>query len=432
MKNQKLKILLLFIVFLFPFLIPFSTKAGLLPCGPFTSKPYCEPCDLLVLFVNVVEFLLFRLIPILAAVVLGYGGFVFLIGLLQESSETVNKGKKWLLSVLIGLVIIYGAWLLVDLFFRLMGFTQERWPGLANAWWRIQINCETRQEPLTFPGPGTTTEQLGNQLAPGGAKELEPPPEENKEEKCVKIAGNNDQRRLVLIPFNGKIVWSQEEFGFKLEFQCKSEKWTEDDIKKGNWEKIANKFSGSLKMDPFLPENFSIYRYDDIVTQPDDSPPPCSGFRKIFIFNCISPSIHRGLARDGGDVFLFLDSTENYLLHELGHSIGELQDEYEEFDFVQEYYLEMFKTRYGIDIEKVEIPSNLQRNCAHKQCPSWWKDYGANCIEGCWGLSKYFFRDHQNDIMRDPSSGTSFGPIDKYYLYKALGFDTESLKIKEK
>jgi hypothetical protein len=418
MESRKLKILLILTVFLF--FIPFLVSAGILPCGPFTQKPNCEPCDLLVLFVNVIEFLLFRLIPILAAVVLGYGAFTFLIGLLQQSSEAVNKGKRWLLSVFVGLVIIYGGWLLVDLFLRLMGFTQEKWSGLKGAWWRIDIQCEVQRKPK-IPKEYTLFEPLEpikipTSSGPTGSKGIE----DEGEEKCVKIAGKNDSRRIVLIPLNYNEICNKN--------------WSEEDLKK-EWIEFTNKFSNALseESDPFTEDNFSIYRYDKIA---NSGISPCSSFKKVYVMKCNFIGAGRGYAGFGGNVVLALSASSEDLIHELGHAVGSLYDEYVLDTIINdEKFIEEIRRRAE---EMYRI--NGEKNCVKDKCPDWWKDYGAECIEGCNLVSKGFFRDSSCSVMNlyrnfDEKLGQpcsrSFGPISKYYLYKALGLDTEKLKIKK-
>jgi hypothetical protein len=416
MESRKLKILLILTVF--SLFIPFLARAGILPCGPFTQKPNCEPCDLLVLFVNVVEFLLFKLIPILAAVVLGYGAFTFVIGLLQQSSEVVNKGKRWLLSVFIGFVIIYGGWILVDLFLRLMGFTQEKWPGLKGAWWRIDIECAIQSE-IVKPSP---------EEKPKPSPEEKKPPEK---EKCVKIAGNGPLR-IVLVPSNNNSKLPEDFEPFR---DCKKE-WTKKEIEDGTWEKIANRFISNLNADHFTKDNFSLYRYDEIST---DLGTYCNALKTVYIIKCSYKEYpiqtSHGIAYAGGGTLLgfdyivltrdVLDLFQYALAHELGHAVGRLYDEYVLFFNLEEAFKKYPATKIYFD----EGPRNCVFISSDDECPSWWKDYGASCYQGCNGVVEGFYRDDMRDIMS--SKGSHFGPIDKFYLYQKLGLDTEKLKVKK-
>lgn len=125
---------------------PFCLSQGLVPCGPGTQKPVCELCDFFILLENIFDFLLvpsqfnsgFPLVLILAGLFIVVGGFYLIIYpfLLGESSEHIRKGKTIIFATLIGLLIVYSAWFVVNLFFQIIGV--QEWTGLRT-WW--QINC---------------------------------------------------------------------------------------------------------------------------------------------------------------------------------------------------------------------------------------------------------------------------------------------------
>ncbi|PIV44973.1 MAG: hypothetical protein COS25_02330, partial [Candidatus Nealsonbacteria bacterium CG02_land_8_20_14_3_00_37_10] len=78
-KNNSAKSLLtmLILAVLFFGLIPGSVQAQLVPCGPGTAKENCELCDFFVLFDNIVKFVLQKLVPPIAALMLVFGGSMF-------------------------------------------------------------------------------------------------------------------------------------------------------------------------------------------------------------------------------------------------------------------------------------------------------------------------------------------------------------------
>jgi FtsH-binding integral membrane protein len=125
-------------------LIPLSSFAqqdeGLVPCGPGTSKPVCTLCDLFVMISRIVNFILFRIVPALAALMIALGGIMYVIAFVSPSGgpEMLNKAKSVLKAVFFGLLIAYGAWLIVNTFFWAIGVNE--WTGLRNNWW--QINCD--------------------------------------------------------------------------------------------------------------------------------------------------------------------------------------------------------------------------------------------------------------------------------------------------
>jgi len=61
---------------------------------------------------------------------IGGGMLIFSAG----NPERLNEAKKLMTVVLIGLVIIYAAWLVVNLFFQVIGVAE--WTGLKT-WWEI-------------------------------------------------------------------------------------------------------------------------------------------------------------------------------------------------------------------------------------------------------------------------------------------------------
>jgi cation transport ATPase len=118
--------------------IPLVLSAeGLIPCKGTKENP-CTACDLFVLFRNVLNFLLFTIVPLLAAIIIAWGAFRALLGMAQGKVEEWKKGKDVLIAVIIGLVIIYSAWLLVGLFLTTIGVTSiDGWN--PQNWFKI--NC---------------------------------------------------------------------------------------------------------------------------------------------------------------------------------------------------------------------------------------------------------------------------------------------------
>lgn len=122
-----------------------SWAAGLVPCGG-QGEPPCQFCHLFVLFKNIVDFLLvpsplnnnIPLVPLIATVMVVIAGVMFMLAHLEAigKPDWINQAKSLLWAVFWGLIIIYGAWLIVNLFFQIIGV--QTWTGLEN-WW--QIDC---------------------------------------------------------------------------------------------------------------------------------------------------------------------------------------------------------------------------------------------------------------------------------------------------
>jgi hypothetical protein len=135
---------------------------GLVPCGKDVSAEgtwtdgHCQggttvyiPCTFCHLFVmldGIFDFILFQLIPPLAVLMLAIGGIMYVIAYFSEAETLVggakggpkllSQAKKLITSVMVGLIIIYAGWLLVDLFFDVIGVAE--WTGLSEGWFSIQ------------------------------------------------------------------------------------------------------------------------------------------------------------------------------------------------------------------------------------------------------------------------------------------------------
>jgi hypothetical protein len=131
---------LLFLFFAFGFIQanggPTCPKEGLVPCG--TEGCPCELCDFFVMIDRIIDFLLFKpgLVPILAALMIAIGGGMYILSFNQPAN--LSRAKSLFTAVVIGLLIIYGAWLLINTFLMFIGVAD--WTGLKSGWW--QIKCD--------------------------------------------------------------------------------------------------------------------------------------------------------------------------------------------------------------------------------------------------------------------------------------------------
>jgi type IV secretory pathway VirB2 component (pilin) len=124
--NMKKTIILLILFFL---LVPFASSAqgGLVPCGG-EGNP-CQLCHLFELFANIVEFLLVTVVPPLAALFIIWAGILFYTS--GGDSSKVLAAKNVLTSVVIGIVIIYGAHILVSMILSALGVVDVQWPNIT-------------------------------------------------------------------------------------------------------------------------------------------------------------------------------------------------------------------------------------------------------------------------------------------------------------
>lgn len=143
MEIMKKMVLVVFLSLLFfSFFIPNLIFAGgtgcptegLVPCGNVPSCP-CELCDFFVMIDRIIDFLLFRIVPVLAALMIAVGGVMYIVAF--GKPEMVSQAKSLFTAVVIGLLIIYGAWVFINTFLMFIGVAE--WTGLKT-WWII--NCK--------------------------------------------------------------------------------------------------------------------------------------------------------------------------------------------------------------------------------------------------------------------------------------------------
>ena len=77
---------------------------------------------------GILDFLLFKIVPFLAVGIIVIGGIMFYIG--GTKPDMLTRGRKLIIGVVIGLFLIYGAFMLTSVFLRVLGITE--WTGLSN------------------------------------------------------------------------------------------------------------------------------------------------------------------------------------------------------------------------------------------------------------------------------------------------------------
>jgi len=123
------------LAFLTLFLGTQALAAGLVPCGG-EGEDACELCHFFVMGKNIIDAVLIDIIPPIAILFVIIGGTYFILGSGYDPS-LISKAKAIFWSITIGLLIIYGSWLVINLFFATIGV--QAWTGLSQGWW--QINC---------------------------------------------------------------------------------------------------------------------------------------------------------------------------------------------------------------------------------------------------------------------------------------------------
>ncbi|MFA5250606.1 MAG: pilin [Parachlamydiales bacterium] len=141
-KNRKNFIILAGVLSLFLFLGANTAFAGgqncplpgqgLVPCG--TPGCPCEICDLFKMINNIVNYIVLVIVPLVAILFVAYGGFQYITA--AGDPGKTQDAKNILTAVVVGLIIIYGAWVAVEYFLKAIGVAD--WTGLKT-WY--QISC---------------------------------------------------------------------------------------------------------------------------------------------------------------------------------------------------------------------------------------------------------------------------------------------------
>jgi len=111
MMRKYLKVLIIF-VFLIGLISASSVEAaGIVPCGTSTT-PDCKLCHLWLLASNVINFITFTLAIPIAILSFVAAGVLFMIS--GGNENRIGLAKSIFTNTIIGIVIIFLAWLIVD------------------------------------------------------------------------------------------------------------------------------------------------------------------------------------------------------------------------------------------------------------------------------------------------------------------------------
>ena len=118
-------------------------ETGLIPCGRAINNPNTlwddrKPCEIRHLFLLIkiiIDFLLFRAVPIVLVLLVLYSGIIFYFGLPMGTAEPVAKVKSLWRAAGIGLLIMFFAWTFINLFLGILGFPV----GIFGNWYEIPL-----------------------------------------------------------------------------------------------------------------------------------------------------------------------------------------------------------------------------------------------------------------------------------------------------
>ena len=128
--KEGLILMVAILTFLFVGLSPVQA-AGLVPCGGPGEDP-CNICHFFQLINNLTRDFLFKIVPVVASLMFIVGGAMLLFA--GAKPDLLNKAKSVITATVIGLLLIFGAWLIVNTILDKLGIVGM--PSILE-WYRV-------------------------------------------------------------------------------------------------------------------------------------------------------------------------------------------------------------------------------------------------------------------------------------------------------
>ena len=104
-----------------------SGQTGIVRCGQDTSCP-CEICDFFAMLVRIYDFIVKMIATPLAVIAIIIGAILMMIS--AGNPNLMSTGKKVLYSAIIGLVLVFCSYLIIDFILHALGYTGS-WTSLS-------------------------------------------------------------------------------------------------------------------------------------------------------------------------------------------------------------------------------------------------------------------------------------------------------------
>lgn len=164
-----MKIFAAIAIFLFLALPLTPAQAGLVICGAkqdnatsYDETRECTPCLLLEQAKVILDFIVIKLVPILAGLLFLAGGFMILIG--GATPETIGKGREMIKLTVIGVVVVYASWIIANTVIQVLAGDDDR----AKSWFKLDCVPTPAPPPIgtTVPAAGLTPKGFRNSVSP--------------------------------------------------------------------------------------------------------------------------------------------------------------------------------------------------------------------------------------------------------------------------
>jgi len=99
----------------------------------------CQFCHFFVMLDAILDFI-FQVSIVIAALMLAFAALLYIMSVMEflpGGPQTLSQAKSIIGSVFLGLFVIFVAWVIINLFFQIIGVSS--WTGLDSGW--FQIDC---------------------------------------------------------------------------------------------------------------------------------------------------------------------------------------------------------------------------------------------------------------------------------------------------
>ncbi|MEK7540797.1 MAG: hypothetical protein AAB529_00945 [Patescibacteria group bacterium] len=123
MKKISLSTILLLLFLIFVFIPVLASAQGLVPCGKAADgSDACTINDFFIMLARIFNFIVKFIAAPLAVLMLTIGGVIILIS--AGNPNLAGLGKKILWVSVIGLVLVFGSWLIISFILGALGYTR--------------------------------------------------------------------------------------------------------------------------------------------------------------------------------------------------------------------------------------------------------------------------------------------------------------------
>lgn len=161
--------LLFFIALIFLSFNSWAYAAGIVPCGGTNQSP-CQPCHFIVLLIRLSNFLIRDFAVPASIIMFTYAGFRFAFSAGSDKSLTAAKTVLW--NTIIGLLIVFGAFFMVDTSIKVLtgdirarGFARSFGPWNAPVLPDKYGDCSSQIQPVEKAPAGSSATESASRIS---------------------------------------------------------------------------------------------------------------------------------------------------------------------------------------------------------------------------------------------------------------------------